>query len=65
MNALNKVIQIVGSQERLASLLNIKQQNISVWLTKGIPAKRVLEVERLTGGKVTRYELKPDLYPRD
>jgi len=28
-----------------------------------LPAKRVIAIERATGGKVTRYELRPDLYP--
>jgi DNA-binding transcriptional regulator YdaS (Cro superfamily) len=34
------------------------------WCRVGtVPAERVLQVERLVGGKVTRHELRPDLYP--
>lgn len=29
-----------------------------------IPAERVLEIERVTEARVTRYDLRPDLYPR-
>lgn len=28
-------------------------------------AENALEIEKATGGKVTRHELRPDLWPRD
>ncbi len=33
------------------------------WRNRGVPAERVLEIEAATEGKVTRHELRPDLYP--
>jgi len=59
------------SQEQLANMIRaeggtVTQGAISHWLVKGkIPAERVLQLERVSGGKMTRHELRPDLYPRD
>lgn len=58
-----KAIAIVGSQAELARLLKIKRQSIRA--QKMCPWNRVLELEKLTGGKVTRYQLRPDIYPRE
>jgi hypothetical protein len=34
---------------------------VSKWRRR-VPADRVLKLEELTGGRVTRYELRPDIY---
>ena len=34
---------------------------VSKW-RKRVPVERVLKLEELTGGQVTRYELRPDVY---
>ena len=39
----------------------IRPWAVSKW-RKGVPADRVLKLEELTAGKVTRYELRPDIY---
>ncbi|HWL68155.1 MAG TPA: Cro/CI family transcriptional regulator [Geminicoccus sp.] len=59
--ALLRAIRICGSTRRLAAELGITPQAVSQW--RRTPATRVLQVERLTGGKVRRSELRPDLYP--
>jgi DNA-binding transcriptional regulator YdaS (Cro superfamily) len=51
------------TQTELAGKLGLTQGAISQWLRKRVPADRVLAIERATGGKVTRHELRPDLYP--
>ena len=53
------------SQSELAQALGVTQGTISHWLNgrARIPAERVLGIELATGGKVTRHELRPDLYP--
>lgn len=54
-------IRAAGSQDRLASMLGCKQQNVSFWLRRGyVPVARVVEVEQVTG--VSRDRLvKPGL----
>lgn len=53
------------SQSDLARALGITPGMVWQWKTRlrRIPAERVLQIERATGGKVTRHELRPDLYP--
>jgi len=63
MDALEQVIEILGSQEALASNLKIRSPSISEWRKRGrVPAERCLEIERLTDNRVTRYELRPDVF---
>jgi len=55
------------SQAEFADMLKLKTQGaISQWIINNrIPALRVLQIEKLTNGKITRYEMRPDLYPRE
>lgn len=50
-----------GRRLALANALNVSPGAISQW--ERVPAERVLDVERLT--KVSRHDLRPDLYPRE
>ena len=52
------------SQADFGRKLGVSQAAVSQWLRK-VPAERVLAIERATDGKVTRHELRPDLYPID
>lgn len=67
--ALTKAIQLAGSQVAFAKLCgkNVKQPHISQWLkrnrNKGLPVQYVIAVEKGLNGKMTREELRPDLYP--
>lgn len=56
--ALEKAVTAAGSKSELARRLSIKVQSIQQW--RCVPAKRLLEIERVTG--VSRQELRPDLY---
>jgi DNA-binding transcriptional regulator YdaS (Cro superfamily) len=63
--ALFKAVEIVGSQSELARLLGVRQSSIWTWLnvTKDVPAEICAQVEHVTGGAVTRSDLRPDLWP--
>jgi len=65
--ALFKAIEIAGGQAALARFCGVSQPSVHKWLkrSQGIPAERVLAVERATGGKISRHELRPDIYPRE
>lgn len=65
-----KLLQIVaeaakeaGGVTRLAERLGIKRPALYQW--KRVPAERVIPIEEATEGKVTRHQLRPDLYPED
>jgi DNA-binding transcriptional regulator YdaS (Cro superfamily) len=67
--AIEKAIEAVGGVTELAKRLKVSPQVINNWRSRGVPAVRVLEIERATvieeGGepRVTRHDLRPDLYP--
>lgn len=44
----------------LAKALGISTPSIVQW--KKIPAERAVQIEQVSGGRVTRRELRPDLY---
>lgn len=67
--ALQKAINIVGSQNELARRLRTQNPSVNqgyVWKwirrPKGPPAEYVLAIESATERQVTRYELRPDVY---
>jgi len=60
-----KAIDLAGSQTALGQLVGVKQQTVYCWLTKfgHIPVKHVLRLEKLFKGRLTRHEMRPDIYP--
>ncbi len=65
-NALAAAVDIVGGQAKLARILGVTQPNVWHWLHKSehVPGEYVLKIEDATGGKVSRHDLRPDLYPK-
>ncbi|HCV3140837.1 TPA: helix-turn-helix domain-containing protein [Acinetobacter baumannii] len=59
--ALTKAIQIVGSKSALARELKITPWALSKWNFEKIPEARCLPIEKITDGKVTAEELRPDI----
>jgi len=55
-----KAIKFAGGPSVLAEKLGISKQAVSLW--KKPPAARCIDIENATLGKVTRYELRPDIY---
>lgn len=49
-----------GEATRIGRGLGISHSAVQQWLHKGVPAERVLDVERLTG--ISRHELRPDVF---
>lgn len=50
------------NQSELAAMLSITPQSVSLWVkNKRVPARKVIQVERLTG--IHRTLLNPDVYP--
>tara|TARA_R110000824_G_scaffold323403_2_gene510318 strand:+ start:149 stop:376 length:228 start_codon:yes stop_codon:yes gene_type:complete len=65
-NALDKVIEIIGSQSALARKLKLQQPSINSWKLRGkIPAEKCLMIERIVKGAVTRYEMRPDVFGKE
>ena len=64
-HALATAVEIVGGQAALARILGVTQPNVWHWLHKSerVPGEYVLKIEAATGGKVSRHDLRPDLYP--
>lgn len=57
--------KIMGSQATLARHLGVTRQAVSKWIKTGrTPSRRVLTIEQATKGLLTRYDLRPDVYPR-
>jgi len=53
-----------GKRSILARRLNVTWQTIELWLHEKscITAERAMSIEYVTGGKVTRQDLRPDLW---
>lgn len=63
MNALDKAISAVGTAADLARAVGVVPMAVSQWRKrKQVPAERCLQIEAATAGKVTRYDLRPDIY---
>jgi len=67
MQGLQKAILHLGSQSALARAIGTKQQNVWGWLngSKRVPAEFVIPIEKATDGRVTRHEIRPDIYPEE
>jgi DNA-binding transcriptional regulator YdaS (Cro superfamily) len=59
---LHQVIDFFGSQKATAKELRCTQQAISLWFKFGVPIKRAIQIEKKTGGKFTRDQLRPDVF---
>ncbi len=63
MEAIDRACNAVGGASALAILIDVSPQAVYLWKRNGVPAERVLQIERETG--VHRSELRPDIYPPD
>lgn len=64
MQGIDLAISLVGGQVRLAESLGVRQQTVSYWRKAGVPVEHCAAIERLTGGRVTRRDLRPDDWAR-
>lgn len=62
-DALIEAITQLGGVSRTAHLLNVTQPAVSNWLARGqVSVYAARHLERLTEGRVTREQLRPDVY---
>ena len=57
----SELTKAAGGVTKIAVELGISYQAVQQWGDKGVPANRVLKLEKLTG--ISRTEIRPDLYP--
>ena len=62
MSAIEKAIEVIGSQTLLADLLGVKQSHVWNWLRKHkrAPAKYIRQISKATNGAVTESDLLKD-----
>lgn len=72
-SAVRRAVEVCGSQRELARRLAadtsqpIAQAHVWGWLnrTSRFPPELCAPFERVTGGLISKFDLRPDLYPRD
>jgi DNA-binding transcriptional regulator YdaS (Cro superfamily) len=63
MKALKRAIEAAGGVSALAAAINASPQTVINWRNrKRVPPERCADIERATGGAVTRHELRPDIF---
>jgi DNA-binding transcriptional regulator YdaS (Cro superfamily) len=65
MNAIKRSIEVIGGgQVALARRLGITSAAVNQWVTgtRPVPPERCRAIEAATGGAVTRYDLRPDVF---
>jgi DNA-binding transcriptional regulator YdaS (Cro superfamily) len=65
ISALRRAIEILGSQAAVATAIGKSQQSVSEIARRGkrVPAEWCLPIEEATNGRISRHDLRPDLYP--
>lgn len=62
-SALARAIDEFPTQDAFAEALGIKSPSVSEWKKrKCVPANRCADIERITNGSVTRFDLRPDIF---
>lgn len=64
MNSIELACIAVGSQAALARAIGVWPQAVHQWIEgeRPVPSKQCIPIEEATGGKVTRYDLRPDIF---
>lgn len=59
--------EILGTEAALAKAVGASQPYINYRLKRGkrVPAEWCIPIELATGGRITRHDLRPDLYPKE
>ncbi len=64
LEQLQRAIDIMGSQAKLAKACNAKQQHVWNWLNRydNVPVDRAIQIEIATNGEVTKESLNPEFF---
>lgn len=67
IDALWAAKKLLGSQQALATVVGVTQPAVHGVLKKSrpVPAEWCLPIEEATDGKITRHQLRPDLWPEE
>jgi DNA-binding transcriptional regulator YdaS (Cro superfamily) len=66
IDAVRRAVHVIGSQAALARALSVTPVTVGQWLKpddktgRHVPPKQCVRIEKLTGGKVSRRDLRPD-----
>lgn len=59
---IHRVLQIVGSQKRLADICDVSQPAVHKWLNGGaVSPEKVNAIVKATNGEIKAHEIRPDL----
>jgi DNA-binding transcriptional regulator YdaS (Cro superfamily) len=63
-NHVTRAVKILGSQRKLADAIGCSQQHVSYLLHEAerVSAEVALKIDRATDGRVSRHELRPDIF---
>lgn len=62
-SSISKAAEIVGGISSLAALCKVSPPAVFKWVKKNqAPANRCIDIENVTNGLVTRYDLRPDVF---
>ena len=62
IDPVKRATQIVGGVGVFCQALGLTRQAIHKW-GRDVPRGRCFEIEDITGGQVTRFDLRPDMFP--
>ena len=58
-----RALRIIGGQHKCASIFGVHQSTIAQWVArKSVPARHCRRIEFLTDGRVTRYQMRPEIF---
>lgn len=64
IDGLDRAIEYFGGQAALAEKLGLTKMAITQWKERKVPLERAIEIEKLTNNKVTRHDLRPDIFDK-
>lgn len=64
-DAFDRAVKCVGGVSALAEKIGARPSRVSNWRKRGVPPEVVIAIEKATERRVTRYELRPDIYPTE
>lgn len=62
-----RAVEIAGTEQKLAAAIGISQPSVNHLCrnAKSIRPEIAIAIEKATGGKVTRSDLRPDIWPAE